>query len=58
LKLGPRKKRKVVLLLYFRPEVLKEIPTKEYQRIGDKSKASSIPTGLVFLKMLLKEIFN
>jgi len=37
---------------------IKEIPTKEYQRIGDKSKASSIPTGLIFLKMLLKEIFN
>jgi glycosyltransferase involved in cell wall biosynthesis len=36
---------------------IKEIPTKEYQRIGDKSKASSIPTGIRFLKMLSKEIF-
>lgn len=36
---------------------IKEIPTKEYRRIGDKSKASSIPTGLIFTKMLFKEIF-
>lgn len=37
---------------------IKEIPTKEFQRIGDKSKASSIPTGLRFLKLLYKEIIT
>ncbi|KKP66663.1 MAG: Glycosyltransferase, group 2 family protein [Candidatus Roizmanbacteria bacterium GW2011_GWA2_35_19] len=37
---------------------IKEIPTKEHQRIGDKSKASSIPTGIKFLQMLYKEIFS
>lgn len=36
---------------------IKEIPTKEYKRIGNKSKASSIPTGINFLRMLFKEIF-
>ena len=36
---------------------IKEIPTIEFQRIGDKSKASSIPTGIKFLQMLYKEIF-
>lgn len=37
---------------------IKEIPTKEYQRIGDKSKASSIPTGIRFLQLLFHEIFG
>ncbi len=35
-----------------------EIPTVEGQRIGGVSTAKSIPTGLLFLKFLLKEIMN
>ena len=37
---------------------IKEIPTKEYERIGDKSKASSIPTGIRFVKLLISEIVH
>jgi glycosyltransferase involved in cell wall biosynthesis len=36
---------------------IKEIPTIEGQRIGGKSTAKSIPTGLKLLRILLKEIF-
>jgi glycosyltransferase involved in cell wall biosynthesis len=35
-----------------------EIPTIEGQRIGGVSTAKSIPTGLLFLRFLLKEIKN
>ena len=35
-----------------------EIPTVEGQRIGGVSTAKSIPTGLLFLRFLLKEIMN
>jgi glycosyltransferase involved in cell wall biosynthesis len=35
-----------------------EIPTIEGQRIGGESTAESIPTGLLFLRFLLKEIKN
>ena len=35
-----------------------EIPTVEGQRIGGVSTAKSIPTGLLFLKFLLKEIMK
>jgi len=35
-----------------------EIPTIEGQRIGGESTAKSIPTGLLFLRFLLKEIKN
>ena len=35
-----------------------EIPTVEGQRIGGESTAKSIPTGLLFLRFLLKEIMN
>lgn len=35
-----------------------EFPTKEGVRIGGKSKASSIPTGLRFLRLLLWEILH
>jgi len=34
-----------------------EIPTYEGNRIGGKTKAKSIPTGITFVKMLIKEIF-
>ncbi len=35
-----------------------EIPTKEGDRIGGESKAKSIPTGIKFLKLYLKELFS
>ena len=35
-----------------------EIPTVEGKRIGGVSTAKSIPTGLLFLRFLLKEIMN
>ena len=35
-----------------------EIPTVEGQRIGGVSTAKSVPTGLLFLRFLLKEIMN
>ena len=35
-----------------------EIPTVEGQRIGGVSTSKSIPTGLLFLRFLLKEIMN
>ncbi len=34
-----------------------EIPTYEGSRIGGESTAKSIPTGILFLKFLLKELF-
>lgn len=34
-----------------------EIPTFEDQRIGGESRAKSIPTGIVFLKHFLREIY-
>lgn len=34
-----------------------EIPTYEGNRIGGESTAKSIPTGILFLKFLLKELF-
>ncbi len=37
---------------------IKEIPTIEGERIGGKSKAKSIPTGLKILKVLLQELFS
>lgn len=37
---------------------IKEIPTIEGQRIGGKSKAKSIPTGLKILGVLIKELFK
>jgi len=36
---------------------IKEIPTIEGERIGGKSKAKSIPTGLKILNVLIKELF-
>lgn len=36
---------------------IKEIPTYEGDRIGGKSTARTIPTGLYFVKLLLKEIW-
>ena len=38
--------------------VIKEIPTIEGARIGGKSKAKSIPTGLKILGILLRELFK
>lgn len=38
--------------------VIKEIPTIEGDRIGGESKAKSIPTGLRFVKLYLKELFQ
>ncbi len=35
-----------------------EIPTKEGDRIGGESTAYSIPTGILMLKRLIKEMFN
>lgn len=35
---------------------IKEIPTREGQRLGGQSTAKSIPTGIVFLKQLWREI--
>ena len=35
-----------------------EFPTYEDQRIGGENYAKAIPTGLVFIKMYLKELFN
>ncbi len=37
---------------------IKEIPTIEGERIGGKSKAKSIPTGLKILKVLINELFK
>lgn len=37
---------------------IKEIPTIEGDRIGGESKAHSIPTGLLFLNLLVKEMFT
>lgn len=37
---------------------IKEIPTKEGDRIGGMSTASSIPTGLKFVRLLIKELIN
>lgn len=37
---------------------IKEISTIEGKRIGGKSKAKSIPTGLKILSILIKELFN
>ena len=34
-----------------------EIPTYEGYRIGGESQAKSLPTGILFLKFLLKEFF-
>lgn len=36
---------------------LAEIPTQEGQRIGGESYASSLPTGLLFLRFLFRELF-
>jgi len=33
-----------------------EIPTQEGKRIGGESTAKSLPTGLIFLKILWREI--
>jgi len=38
--------------------IIKEIPTAEGDRIGGESKAKSIPTGLKFVKLYLKELFS
>ena len=35
-----------------------EFPTHEYARIGGESYSKSIPTGLAFIKIFLKELFN
>lgn len=35
---------------------INEFPTHEYQRIGGESYAKSIPTGIKFLKLFLKEL--
>jgi len=37
---------------------IKEIPTAEGDRIGGESKAKSIPTGIKFVKLYLKELFS
>ena len=37
---------------------IKEIPTIEGQRIGGKSTAKTLPTGIKLLKVLFKEIFR
>lgn len=37
---------------------VEEIPTREGNRIGGKSKSRSIPTGLAFLRLLGREILN
>ncbi len=37
---------------------IKEIPTIEGERIGGKSKAKSIPTGLKISEVLIKELFK
>lgn len=36
---------------------IKEIPTKEGDRIGGKSTAYSLPTGMLMLKRLVREVF-
>jgi len=36
---------------------IKELPTQEGHRIGGASKSKSIPTGLLFLKYLIREVF-
>ena len=36
---------------------IREIPTREGNRIGGKSKSSSVPTGVRFLKSLVREIW-
>jgi glycosyltransferase involved in cell wall biosynthesis len=38
--------------------IIREIPTKEGDRIGGVSKAKSIPTGIKFVKLYLKELFG
>ncbi|HNZ29711.1 MAG TPA: hypothetical protein PKJ42_06925, partial [Candidatus Goldiibacteriota bacterium] len=38
--------------------IIKEIPTAEGDRIGGESKAKSIPTGIKFVKLYLKELFS
>ena len=36
---------------------IKEIPTWEGERIGGESQAKSLPTGIVFLRFLVRELF-